>query len=278
MAEENFDQLMFDEPEDGGLEPTDLSVESEEEAEEEIQPVEEIAEEPVNALPVDVIEEAVGYGLTSKDIERLGSEENIAAVLEILDRQETSPSSDSSTLGSDDEDDFDPFDDGETESNDESKAVLELKSQVERLTRMMSDQKTKESDSEQLFDTLSSEYSDLFGDDADEASKGQQRNRDRVVTEMETIRAGYKAKGRKIPAQRRLMKQAINSIFGDHETKVQRKKFSDSVQKRQGQFISRVNARDNRKPKGSREEAIDSVKAFLVDKGYSDLSSTETFD
>ena len=149
---------------------------------------------------------------------------------------------------------------------------------MERLARLVTQQKADTEDQSKLFEQFASEYDDLFGDDAADLTQTQQRNRDKVVTEMETIKAGYKAKNRKVPANRRLMKQAVNSVFGDHETKVQRKKFSESVKKRQGQFISRVNARDNRGLKDSRGNAIDSVKAFLADKGYTDLSSTETFD
>ena len=280
MEEEKNDQLFFDDPEDGGIEP--IEIPSEEEMNDEDA---EIVEAPETVgesepLPVDVIEEAVGYGLTSSDIEKLGTEENIAAVLEILDRQEKPiPSDSGSSLEADDEDDFDPFGEGgESEPEGDSKQMAELKSQVERLTRMVTQQKANTEDQTKLFDQFSSEYSDLFGDDAAELTQTQQRNRDKVVTEMETIKAGYKAKRRKVPANRRLMKQAVNSVFGDHETKVQRKKFSESVKKRQGQFISRVNARDNRGLKDSRGTAIDSVKQFLADKGYTDLSSTETFD
>ena len=280
MEEEKNDQLFFDDPEDGGIEP--IEIPSEEEMNDEDA---EIVEAPETVgesepLPVDVIEEAVGYGLTSSDIEKLGTEENIAAVLEILDRQEKPiPSDSGSSLEADDEDDFDPFGEGdESEPEGDSKQMAELKSQVERLTRMVTQQQANTEDQTKLFDQFSSEYSDLFGDDAAELTQTQQRNRDKVVTEMETIKAGYKAKRRKVPANRRLMKQAVNSVFGDHETKVQRKKFSESVQKRQGQFISRVNARDNRGLKDSRGTAIDSVKQFLADKGYTDLSSTETFD
>ena len=280
MEEDKSKNLFFDDPEDGGIEP--IEIPSEEEMTDDVVETEEAAEvvgesEP---LPVDVIEEAVGYGLTSSDIEKLGTEENISAVLEILDRQEKpTPSESGSSSGPDDEDDFDPFgEDDESVPNEDSKQMAALKSQVERLARLVTQQKADTEDQSKLFDQFASEYDDLFGDDAADLTQTQQRNRDKVVTEMETIKAGYKAKNRKVPANRRLMKQAVNSVFGDHETKVQRKKFSESVKKRQGQFISRVNARDNRGLKDSRGNAIDSVKAFLADKGYTDLSSTETCD
>jgi len=288
MAEENketMDQLKFDEPEDGGLTPIDIPDEEEmhESGEEEIEnEEEENALEPTAVnIPIDVIEEAVGYGLTTEDIEKLGTEENISAVLSILDRQDGISNSIGSpaALGNEDDDDFDPFGEETAQTHAvENEEMAALRSQVDQLTKMVTSQKANIASKEKLFDNLSSEYDELFGEVGDDLSDTQRRNRERVVTEMDTIRAGYKARKRHMPSDRRLMTQAIGSVYGDHETKVQRKKFSDSVKKRQGQFISRVNARDNRGLKDGRNTAIDSVKAFLADKGYADFSSTENFD
>lgn len=278
------DQLRFDEPEDGGLDPIDIPDEEDmhysDEEENETGIEENVPEPTAGNIPIDVIEEAVGYGLTTADIKKLGTEENISAVLSILDRQEGASSIGSSTaLGDEEDDDFDPFDDGSSQSDSvDNEEMAALRSKVEQLTKMVTSRKADITTKEKLFDNLASEYDDLFGEVGGDMSDTHRRNRERIVTEMDTIRAGYKARKRHMPSDRRLLKQAIGSVYGDHETTVQRKKFSDSVKKRQGQFISRVNARDNRGLKDSRNSAIDSVKAFLADKGYADFSSTENFD
>ncbi len=275
---EQENPLNFEEPTDGGL----VAASSETEEAEEIE--EEIAEEesPNNeasaaALPLDVIEEAIGYGLTSIEIEELGSEENIAAVLAILDRQiETTAKQDSSdsVYGEDD----DPFADSDDNAGVENSEVAELRKQVEALKSEVKGQR-ENPDAEKLFGLLTDDYEELFGEIEGDRTKTQDRNRTKVLQELETMRAGYKARKRAIPSNRRLFKQAVRSVFGDHESKVVKKKFSDSAKKRQGQFLNRVNARDNRRPKaGTRESAIDSVKKFLADRGYSDLESVETFE
>ena len=168
MAEENketMDQLKFDEPEDGGLTPIDIPDEEEmhESGEEEIEnEEEENALEPTAVnIPIDVIEEAVGYGLTTEDIEKLGTEENISAVLSILDRQDGISNSIGSpaALGNEDDDDFDPFGEETAQTHAvENEEMAALRSQVDQLTKMVTSQKANIASKEKLFDNLSSEY------------------------------------------------------------------------------------------------------------------------
>ena len=279
--ENKDEQLNFEEPEDGGMMP-DIPIEEEEEEEEELQETTEIiadddGETIAAGLPLDVIEEAVGYGLTSEEIKALKSEDNIAAVLSILDRV-GEQSSDSARGGSSASDDYDdPYADPDENSGVDSE-VSELRKQLNELKSLVQDGNKSEPSSNRLFATLPNDFDDLFGEVGEDLSKTQNRNRGKVMSELDTMKAGYKAKNRRVPSDRRLFKQAVRSVFGDFETKVQQKKFSDSVKKRQGQFISRVNSRDSRAPKDGRSSAINSVKSFLADKGYADFSSTETFD
>jgi len=286
MAEEK-NPMDFEEPTDGGMLPFEDSeeeVEEVEEQEQEAEPDEGEAvveeeetndEEVVASLPIDVIEEAVGYGLNAQDIEQLGSEENIAAVLAILDRQmETTQTDNSESVYGDDDDPFAEPDDNSGESNSE---VAELRKQVEALKRSLN-AKPDDATSQKLFGLLSDDYSELFGGVGDDLTKTQERNRSKAIQELETLKAGYKARKRAIPSDRRLFKQAVRSVFGDFETKVVKKKFSESANKRSSQFINRVNSRDARRPKNGRSSAVDSVKKFLADRGYTDLESVETFE
>jgi hypothetical protein len=267
MAEEK-NQMDFDEPTDGGMIPAEVEDDvdtTEDSGSDEVEEAAEVSEEE-NAdeeviasdegranLPLDVIEEAIGYGLTSREIESLGSD---------------------SVFGDDDDDPFAEPDENTGGSNSE---VAELRKQVEQLRRSLED-RPSESNSDKLFGLLADDYDELFGGVGDDMTKTQKRNRSKVLQELDTLKAGYRARKRAIPSDRRLFKQAVRSVFGDHESKVVKKKFSESAKKRKSQFINRVNARDARRPKDGRTSAVDSVKKFLADRGYTDLESVETFE
>ena len=173
-------------------------------------------------------------------------------------------------------DDDDPFADPDENSGANSE-VAELRKQIELMKRELSSH-SNDSNSEKLFGLLDDDYGELFGEVGDDLTKTQERNRNKVLQELDTLKAGYKARKRAIPSDRRLFKQAVRSVFGDFESKVVKKKFSESAKKRKSQFISRVNSRDTRRPKDGRVSAIDSVKKFLADRGYSDLNTVETFE
>ncbi len=290
MAEEK-NQMDFDEPTDGGMIPAEVEDDvdtTEDSGSEKVEEAAEVGEEEegdqeVDAdgtgkanLPLDVIEEAIGYGLTSREIESLGSEDNIAAVLAILDRQidSTTTKQSDSVFGDDDDDPFAEPDENTGGSNSE---VAELRKQVEALRRSL-ENRPADSNSDKLFGLLADDYDELFGGVGDDLTKTQQRNRGKVLQELDTLKAGYRARKRAIPSDRRLFKQAVRSVFGDHESTVVKKKFSESAKKRKSQFINRVNARDARRPKDGRTSAVDSVKKFLADRGYTDLESVETFE
>ena len=280
MADEK-NPMDFEEPTDGGMMPADSEVvdeieeEEEEAVEEDGEEVEADDPEVVANLPLDVIEEAVGYGLKSEEIQALGSEENIAAVLAILDRQMDTVKADASDSAFNDEDD--PFAEPDENTGGSNSEVAELRKQIESMRRAL-ENKVDDSSSEKLFGILPDGYDDLFGGVGDDLTKTQQRNRSKVLQELDTVKAGYKARKRAIPSDRRLFKQAVRSVFGEHETKVVKKKFSESAKKRKSQFINRVNARDTGRPKDGRSSAVDSVKKFLADRGYTDLESVETFE
>lgn len=290
MAEEK-NKMDFDEPTDGGMIPAEMEddVDTTEDSDsDEVEETLEVGEEEDSneevvasdggeaKLPLDVIEEAIGYGLTSREIESLGSEENIAAVLAILDRQidSTGNRASDSVFGDDDDDPFAEPDENTGGSNSE---VAELRKQVEALRRSL-ESRPDDSNSDKLFGLLADDYDELFGGVGDDLTKTQKRNRGKVLQELDTLKAGYRARKRAIPSDRRLFKQAVRSVFGDHESKVVKKKFSESAKKRKSQFINRVNARDARRPKDGRTSAVDSVKKFLADRGYTDLESVETFE
>jgi len=276
MTEEENEFIGFEEPETAKSDP-----DTKEEETEEVEETEETESDDTRAvagLPLDVIEEAIGYGLLSSDIERLGSEENIANVLAILDRQiETAAKSTNSDTDTGDDDD-DPFADPDENTGSQNSEVAELRKQVQALQASIEGKSVGEG-SDRLFGLLGSDYDDLFGEVGEETTSTQNRNKGKVLQELETLKAGYKARKRAIPSDRRLFKKAVSSVFGGHESKVVKKKFSDSANKRKSQFISRVNSKDNsRRPQNTRESAIDSVKKFLSDRGYTDLESVETFE
>ena len=189
MAEEK-NPMDFEEPTDGGIVPAEVEEQEEVVDEEELEVEEPTQEEETNdeevvaSLPIDVIEEAVGYGLNAQDIERLGSEENIAAVLAILDRQMESAGTDNSeSVYGDDEDPFAEPDDNSGESNSE---IAELRKQVEALKRSLN-ARPDDATSQKLFGLLSDDYSELFGGVGDDLTKTQERNRSKVIQELETL-------------------------------------------------------------------------------------------
>ena len=108
---------------------------------EEVEEVEEVIEEQpddeatvVAQLPLDVIEEAVGYGLTSKEIEQLGSEDNIAAVLQIIDRRHDDTTEEVQSEATVGDDPDDPFADPEENTGVNSEVAERLGKVLGHLT------------------------------------------------------------------------------------------------------------------------------------------------
>ena len=291
MSEETKDNELFDfdEPDDGGMIPVthdqkikaekpsdddaffDDEDEEEESKEEKDEENTEIVAE-TGEFSLDLVEEAFSKGLTSKDLKELGSEENIIAVLEVLDRRNSAVGSSKQADDSDD-DMFADLDDENSEV--ENPDLHALKKRIEQLETSLTEEKSAKASS--TFDDLPEEYEDLFGT-PDGQSRLQKHNRRKVVDEIDAIRAGYKAKSKSVPSTKRLVKRAIKSLFEDFDSKVERKKFSNSVKKRESQFLGRANARDTRSPMDGRQSAIANVKSYLNDLGISDLGTVENFE
>ncbi len=117
---------------------------------------------------------------------------------------------------------------------------------------------------------LGEEYADVFGKDpAAKLKEGSPHdsNRRKVLEAMETIAGGCEKRGQKAPNRKELLSQAIRLAFGDKQKSLVRKELSKSIQKRQGQMISRGTNRDSKSGQQPYERAVSNVARMLRDKG-----------
>ena len=149
--------------------------------------------------------------------------------------------------------------------------VGQLQEQVRVLTDFLTQQETQkfENDFYGWVSGLGAEYESVLG-------KGRGRDLDRssdafekrmsVLEQMDTLAAGYTAKGKRPPAPDQLFKQAVSVVFSDQQTTIAEKKLSSAVEKRRSQFVARPTQRTSKAALTPEDEARGWVRQFLAEK------------
>ena len=101
------------------------------------------------------------------------------------------------------------------------------------------------------------------------------KNRQKVMEQMDVIRAGYKATGKKAPNEMTLLRTAINASFGEQIAEDARSEITEKVTERHNSRIARPNRRVS-KPDNKIAEATRNVAALMRDRGLG--GATESFE
>ena len=114
--------------------------------------------------------------------------------------------------------------------------IGELRGEIADLKKAATDAATNASH-EQFFAT----NDELFGSDA--PSPDQKKNRDSIRGQMDILKAGYKAAGKKVPNARILFDKALRSEFPDATIETARKQVATKVQNRERKMVARPTSR-----------------------------------
>lgn len=155
-------------------------------------------------------------------------------------------------------------------------SVVERVNQLGAVVRQMAGDSAKaahaaeEAKLGQLFDGLGKGYDAIFGTGNPTEAK-HVRARKAVREEMDALRAGLKATGKKVPSDGELFMRAVGGLHGGKIKSIARKEVTKKVRGRNGQFIHRSggSGRDVEEPKG-RRRAMNAVHNKLLDLGYDD--------
>lgn len=121
---------------------------------------------------------------------------------------------------------------------------------------------------------LGDEWQQVFGTE----DKPNTENLKRLDESVQTIRAGYAARHRRIPADNELLKMALNASFGDKQKEIARSEFTGKVEKRSNQIVSRPGTR-TASSSNPRMRAAQGVADWFKSRGIDPYStSTDTFE
>lgn len=87
--------------------------------------------------------------------------------------------------------------------------------------------------------TLGAEWRTVFGTD----EKPNTENIKMLEESVQTIRAGFAARHKRLPVDQEVLKMALNASFGDRQSEIARNQFTDKVAKRASQIVSRPGTR-----------------------------------
>lgn len=122
--------------------------------------------------------------------------------------------------------------------------------------------------------TLGAEWRTVFGTE----EKPNNENIKRLEDAVQTIRAGYTARHKRIPADQELLKMALNASFGDRQNEIARNQFTDKVAKRANQIVSRPGTR-TASSGNPRMRAAQGVADWFRSKGIDPYgAANETFE
>jgi len=271
----------------------DPEIETPEETQEETAPVQEDSTEE-SPMSDEIISRAAEAGLTVEDMESMGSEDNIAFVLDLLQNKtkeaveavkNTAEDGDAAESESDQSSDnefdwIDSLDPDDAVDSDAYKALKAMKARMDEMSSTVNamTEKSKAAQTEGYFAQLDDKWSELFGSGS-EVSKKNQMNRQTVIDEMETLKEGYRSRKKRIPENTELFERALRSSFGEHEQNFAKKELSDKMSKRESQFLSRAQSRPTKELLTGREKAVSSVAAKMRGLGLSALDDIgETFE
>jgi len=117
-------------------------------------------------------------------------------------------------------------------------------------------------------DSLGTEWNSVFGT----KDKPNIQNVRKLQDAVETIRAGYTARHKRIPSQEELVRMALSAEFADKHQEVARNQIASKVAKRASQFVSRPGTR-TAKSANPRMRAAQGVADWFRSKGIDPYSA-----
>ncbi len=131
---------------------------------------------------------------------------------------------------------------------------------------------------DQLFSKVDDKFADLLGQGPTALldSGDQVANRNKVVEQIDLLKAGYKKLGKDVPSPDKLLNQAVKTFFADQIEDLAEKKINSKMAKRQNQKTARPTKRTGRKL-DPRKEAEKSVAKLMRERGMLG-SISETFE
>lgn len=109
------------------------------------------------------------------------------------------------------------------------------------------------------------EHSEIFGSDA--PSPSQKQNRESIREQMDILKAGYKAAGKKVPDAQSLFEKALRSEFPDAATNKDRQQVVSKVQNRERKMLLRPTSR-HAESSDARSRATEAVAKRMRELGY----------
>jgi|TARA_R110000803_G_scaffold64444_1_gene125426 hypothetical protein len=148
-------------------------------------------------------------------------------------------------------------------------------SKIEKLTEQLSSmsEQAEVFAANQLFEAI--DQPERFGIGSVKADSDAGKNRQRVVDEMGSLKAGYESTNREIPSESDLVQKALHSAFGAETAERVRQDFSKKIESRHNSRIAKPNGRVS-KPGDRVVEATRNVAALMRDRGLS--NSLDNFD
>lgn len=119
---------------------------------------------------------------------------------------------------------------------------------------------------------LGDEWQSVFGTD----QKPNVDNIKRLEESVQTIRAGYTARHRRIPSEQELLKMALNASFSDKQKEIARSEFTGKVERRSNQIVSRPGTRTTN-ASNPRVRAAQGVADWFKSRGIDPYSTSDDF-
>jgi hypothetical protein len=264
---------------DNPLDIRDDGYDDYQEVEQEVPPTEIAPEQDSTNWQSELVSKAREAKLPDSVIQRLESPDAVNELLSIIaagiqkepvaetKAVEPAPDPDELNLEIDEENAFDP---------EAARAIKKMADHYEKKFRAL-ESRVAESSRTDLTSgfvrSLGDQWSKVFGTE----EKPNVDNIKKLDDAVQTIRAGYVAKHRRIPESGELMNMALNASFGDMKSEIERNKIEGKIAKRAGQFVSRPGTRTTN-PANGRSRAAQSVAEWFKSRGIDPYAAGDSFE
>jgi len=244
------------------------------------EPMETSADPDASNWQTELVRQAKSKGLSEELVSKIESAGAIGDIISIIAgnvQKEMAPSdpevsykkktlADEFTIDIDEATAFDP---------DAARAIKQMNEYYSNRIRELEARIADRKDAESLGGTtafvkgLGAEWRSVFGTD----DKPNTEAIKRLEESVQTIRAGYTARHKRIPADQELLKMALNASFGDRQGEIARNQFTDKVAKRANQIVSKPGTRTNSSA-NPRMRAAQGVADWFRTRGIDPYSSS----
>jgi hypothetical protein len=222
-------------------------------------------------------------GLPQELIEQIEGASDMAGILSIISgvvqkNQEVSqPEAGQSASSKSDEAEFDIEMDEESAFDPDAVRAMRRMNQhyskkIRELESRLSDRSSRDSlgTTSEFVKTLGSEWNTVFGT----SERPNPGNIKMLEEAVQTIRAGYAARHKRLPGEQEVLNMALNTAFGSKATEIARNKINEKVSKRSSQIVSRPGTRTSSAP-NPRTRATQGVADWFKARGIDPYGANE---